>query len=148
MSTAGVADVVGAMTAVAYNVLIIGLFLARLGAMPRLEYVLGAIGIASVVPLTWLLWNAPASGRPTIYYVWIGLMILFQIVELLLDYVYGIEFRSVRWMAIAYVMLFFGATGGMLGLASLAGRGWAIAATSTWLVMAVLAFVQRAITGQ
>ena len=41
----------------------------------------------------------------------------------------------------------FAATGGMIGVASLAGAGWAIAAVILFLIMAVLAFVQRAVTG-
>jgi hypothetical protein len=50
-------------------------------------------------------------------------------------------------MVIGYVTFFFAATGGMIGVASLASAGWAIAAVILFLVMAVLAFVQRAVTG-
>ncbi|MCJ7630537.1 MAG: hypothetical protein MUO50_19355 [Longimicrobiales bacterium] len=74
-------------------------------------------------------------------------MIVFLILELVLDYVWRVPFRTVRWQAIAYVMLFFGSSGGMLGVASLAGRGWTVAAVTSFLIMAVLAFVQRNITG-
>jgi len=44
-------------------------------------------------------------------------------------------------------MLFFAGTGGMVGVASLAGRGWTIAAAVLFLAMGILAFVQRAVTG-
>ena len=70
-----------------------------------------------------------------------------QRVELLLDYVLKIEFRQVTWTVISYVMLFFAATGGMLGVAANGGRVWMISAVILYLVMAVLAFVQRAVTG-
>jgi len=45
------------------------------------------------------------------------------------------------------IMLFFGATGGMIGVASLAGKKWAVITTISFLIMAVLAFVQRQVTG-
>lgn len=85
--------------------------------------------------------------RPPLYFVQLGLMIVYFLVELLLDYILKIDFRSVRWMTITYVTLFFAATGGMLGVASHAGRGWSYASIALFLVMAVLAFVQRAVTG-
>ena len=74
-------------------------------------------------------------------------MIFYLILELFLDYILKIDFRNTRWMVITYVTIFFGATGGMIGLASLAGRGWMLITVITFLTMAVLAFVQRAITG-
>ena len=67
--------------------------------------------------------------------------------EFLLDYALKIEFRQTQWMVISYVVLYFAGTGGMLGVASNAGRGWTISAVILFLVTAVLAFVQRAATG-
>jgi len=68
-------------------------------------------------------------------------------VEFLLDYALKIEFRQTRWMVISYVVLYFAGTGGMLGVAAKAGRGWTISAVILYLAMAVLCFVQRAVTG-
>jgi hypothetical protein len=141
------ADLVGAITANIYNILIIALFVARLAGRPQLAHGLGLVSIGVVVPLVYLLVAARSTPRPTIYFVWIGLMLLFQIVELLVDYIYKIEFRHDLRMVIPYVMLFFGATGGMIGLAAQAGRFWAGVTSATFLVMAVMAFVQRAKTG-
>lgn len=50
-------------------------------------------------------------------------------------------------MVISYVTLFFAGAGGMLGVAAYAGRGWSIASIVLFLIMAVLAFVQRKVTG-
>jgi hypothetical protein len=44
-------------------------------------------------------------------------------------------------------MLFFGATGGMLGVASYANRKWKITAVILFFIMGILAFVQRSVTG-
>ena len=141
-------DLLGAVVANAYNLLIIAMFLARLADAPRVAYWLGLIALFSVVPLSYMLVTARAARRPPIYFIWLGLMILFQLAEVTLDYILVLEFRQVRWVVVLYVMLFFAATGGMIGLASLAGKRWAVATVVTFLVMAVLAFVQRAVTGR
>ena len=74
-------------------------------------------------------------------------MILFALVELIIDHILELDFRSTQWAVILYVMFFFGATGGMIGLAAQAGRRWVTVTSLIFLVMAALAFIQRAITG-
>jgi hypothetical protein len=44
-------------------------------------------------------------------------------------------------------MFFFAATGGMIGVASQAGKSWAITTVIVFFVVAILAFIQRGITG-
>jgi hypothetical protein len=50
------------------------------------------------------------------------------------DFICKIEFRGVRWMVICYVTFFFAANGAMMGVASLAGSDWAIAAVILFLI--------------
>jgi hypothetical protein len=75
-------------------------------------------------------------------------MLAWLIAEAFLDYILKIDFRNVRWMVIGYVVLFFAGTGGLLGVAVNAGRAWSILAVILFLTMAVLTFVQRAITAR
>jgi hypothetical protein len=49
-------------------------------------------------------------------------MLACLIVETILDHGLKIDFRHIRWMVISYVVLFFASTGGMLGVATNAGR--------------------------
>jgi hypothetical protein len=74
-------------------------------------------------------------------------MLVYLIVELLLDYVLKLEFRSIRWMTIAYAVIFFSGTGGMIGVPSHAGKPWMYSAIVLFLSMAILTFSQRAKTG-
>jgi len=85
-------------------------------------------------------------GKPEVGH-WIGLMIVFIIVDFLVDWFPKIDFRDNLLIVIPYVMLFFGAAGGMIGVASLAGKRWAVVTVTPFLIMAVLAFVQRQVTG-
>jgi hypothetical protein len=141
------ANLIGAVLANSIYILVNLVFVARLAGKPNLEYLLGLVLMMGVVPLVYLLIVAPSLGRPPLYYIQISLMLAYLIVEFLLDYVLKVDFRNVRWMIISYVVLFFAGSGGMIGVASHAGRGWTISAIVLFLVMAVLAFVQRAITG-
>jgi len=74
-------------------------------------------------------------------------MVLFALFELVVDQILMIDIRSAQWTVILYVMFFFAATGGMIGVASQAGKTWTITTVSIFLIMAVMAFFQRGITG-
>jgi hypothetical protein len=74
-------------------------------------------------------------------------MILFLFFELVVDDILRVDFRSVNWAVVPYVMFFFAATGGMIGVASQAGKSWAITTVIVFFIMAILAFIQRGITG-
>lgn len=137
----------GALLAVAIFSLCIFIFIARLLRRPALGLQIGAVLQLAILPLLYLLWTAPQVPRPLLYYIQAGLMLVFLMVELFLDYIFKIKFRNARVYVIPYVMLFFAGTGGMIGIAANAGREWSIAAGALFLVMAVIAFVQRGVTG-
>ena len=137
----------GAILANVINISTISIFTARLLGRPEIGHWIGIIILFSIVPLFYLLYSAKFLNRARIYYIWIGLMIVFIVLEFLVDWFPKIEFRNNLLIVIPYVMLFFGATGGMIGVASLAGKRWTIVTITSFLIMAVLAFVQRQVTG-
>lgn len=141
------ANLIGAVTAVAFLVSAIAVFVFRLLGKPQYGHWIGYFEFALAIPLIYLLIIAPASHRPTLYYIQIGAILLWLIVELLLDYILKIDFRNIRWMVISYVILFFAGAGGLVGIATNTGKGWTIASIVLFLIMAVLTFVQRAVTG-
>ncbi len=144
----GSADLIGAITAVLIYVLIILVFVARLAGSQRTEHWLGLALVSMAMPLVYLLVIADGHARPVLYYIQLSLMVVYLVVELVLDYVLKLEFRNVRWMTVAYAMIFFSGTGGMIGVASHAGKPWMYSAIGLFLSMAILAFGQRAKTGQ
>ena len=104
----------------------------------------------TIVGILWagyVMWTALRLKRPALYDLQVGLMLLFLVVELLLDYVFQVDFRQVRWMVIVYVTLFCAATGGMLGVTAQAGPAWTFIAVVLYVAMVTLAFVQRKVTG-
>ena len=140
-------NLIGALTAAAFFISAILVFVFRLLGKPQYGHWIGYFEFALAIPLIYLLIKAPQNNRPMIYYIQIGAILLWLVIELLLDYILKIDFRSIRWMVITYVILFFAGSGGLLGIATNAGGGWKIASIILFLVMAVLTFVQRKVTG-
>lgn len=140
-------NLLGAITAIAFFISAILVFAFRLLGKPQYGHWIGYFEFLLAIPLIYLLIQAPQLGRPALYYIQIACMLAWLVVEALLDYILKVDFRRVRWMVIGYVVLFFAGAGGLLGVATNAGRSWSIAAIVLFLVMAILTFVQRAITG-
>ena len=105
MDVSGI-DILGAGTTLIILAICILVFIFRLLGQEKIEYWLGILLLLTAFPLFYLLITANQYQRAPIYYIQIGTMIGYLIIELLLDYVYKIEFRKVKWMAIIYVMIF------------------------------------------
>ena len=140
-------NLLGAFVAVAFYVSAILVFVFRLLGKPQYGHWIGYFEFLLAIPMIFLLIKAPQLQRPALYYIQIGCMLAWLVVEALLDYILKIDFRNIRWIVISYVVLFFAGTGGMLGVAKYAGRVWSISAIILFLIVAVLTFVQRAVTG-
>jgi hypothetical protein len=137
----------GALISLATISLCVLIFVFRLAGKPEIERWLGVIFIAMAIPYAYLLITARAHEQAPIYYIQLIAILLFIVIELLLDYILKVDFRRVKWMTILYVIFFFAGTGGLIGIASQAGRTWSLVAIVLFLVMSMLAFWQRAKTG-
>lgn len=140
-------DRLGAWVAVIFFVTASLVFIVRLLGVPQYSRWIGPIEFVLAVPLIYLLVVAPQVGRPRLYTIQIGCVLAWLLVEALLDYILVIDFRNNLSIVIPYVMLFFAAGGGLLGIAANAGRKWTYTSLILFFITAVLAFVQRAVTG-
>ena len=140
-------DLLGAIVAHIIFISSIITFISRMIFKLRPGHWVGIPILLMAIPLVYLLIKAPANNRSFLYYVQLGSMLLWLVLLFLVDYVFKVDFRQTRWMVISYVMLYFAGAGGMIGIAAEAGRGWTTSAIILFLIAAVLAFVQRAVTG-
>ena len=138
---------IGGVVSLIALTLCILIFVSRLAGYPEVESILGILFLITGVPFLYLLFLARTHQRPTIFYVQVSAILLFILMELFLDYAFKIDFRNVKWMTILYVIFFFAGTGGLIGIASLAGKKWSTVAIVLFLIMTFLAFWQRAKTG-
>jgi hypothetical protein len=146
-SSEPVADLIGAITANVYMLLIIAVFVARILGLLEISRWIGFTSSLVIFPLLYLFIVGLRTSRRKIYFAWLALMILFVLFELIIDQILRVDLRSQQSSVIPYVMFFFAATGGMIGVAFQAGKTWAITTVIIFLIMATLAFVQRGITG-
>ena len=146
-SSKPVADLTGAITANVYMLLIIAVFIARILGLLEISRWIGFTSSLVIFPLLYLFIVGLRTSRRKIYFAWLALMILFVLFELIIDQILRVDLRSQQSSVVPYVMFFFAATGGMIGVASQAGKAWTITTVIIFLIMATLAFVQRGITG-
>ena len=140
-------NILGAYVAVFILVTSILIFIFRLTNQQVAEYWTGVAFMLSIIPIVYLIYSSIFIERPKLYFIQLGLMIGFIIIELLLDYIFKIDFRLTKWMTITYATFFFASTGGMIGIASQAGKLWSIISVVLFFIMFGLAFFQRAKTG-
>lgn len=140
-------DLLGAIVAHIIFISSIITFSARIIFKLQPGHRVGTPILLMAFPLGYLLIMAPRFDRPVLYYVQLTIILLYLITLFLVDYIFHYDFRQTQWMVISYVMFAFAGMGGMIGIASHAGRGWTISAIILFLISAILAFVQRAITG-
>jgi hypothetical protein len=114
---------------------------------PEIGRWIGFTSSLILVPLVYLFVVGLRTGRRKIYFGWLALMCLFAIFEVIVDLILKVDIRSTQSVVIPYVMFFFAATDGMIGIAAQAGKSWSIMATVIFLIMAILAFVHHGITG-
>ncbi|MEN6409956.1 MAG: hypothetical protein ABFD44_09630, partial [Anaerolineaceae bacterium] len=106
----------GAVVAVVFFLSAIAVFGFRLAGKPQYGHWMGYLEFLLAIPLNYLLITASRFHRPPIYVIQIGCILAWLAVSALLDYILKIDFRSTRWMVIAYVVLFFAGSGGLLGI--------------------------------
>lgn len=140
-------ELIGAISTVVIYSASILVFIFRLMRNNKLAKWIGGIVLVMAVPLVYLWISGPQLEVSGLYYLQLGLMLLWIVVTLLLDYVFRYEFRHNIRLVVAYVVLFFAGTGGMMGVSALAGQPWITINGILFLAMAVLAFIQRAKTG-
>ena len=141
-------NTIGAGLAVFYYISTILLFSLRILGAAEISRGVGLVQTVLALPVgLYLFQKGLKEKRPTLFLIQVGFFILFLVVEILFDFVYKLDFRQDLRIVIPYVMLFFAGTGGLLGITSKAGKKWMTAAGILYLIMGMLAFVQRAITG-
>ena len=127
--------------------LVIAVFIARMLGQLEIGRWIGLVSTLALIPLAYLFVAGLHTNRRRIYFVWLSIMALFLLFELVVDHVLSIDFRSVQWAIVPYVMFFFGATGRMIGVAAQAGKSWGTPTSLIFLTMAALAFIQHSTTG-
>lgn len=103
------------------NLLMVAIFLTRARGSPRVEAVLGLVLVGLIFPMGVVLVVNVVGQRPWWCIVFPALLILFFVLELVLDYILKMDFRTtvLLW---PYLMLYYAALIGMIGYSFAIGR--------------------------
>ena len=90
-----------------------------------------------------MLINATETKREILYFIQLILILGFIVLEFILDYLFKIEFRQNQNIVIPYLFLFYASFGGMIGIASQAGKPWTVITIITFLLVTALSFIMH-----
>jgi len=142
MSKLDVFDLVFVITAVAFNLLIAGIFIADKKQHPRLIRTLGMTWLLPAIPLAIVFVHYLLAGQELWIIVCFGGIFLYMLMELLLDYVLKIEFRKKLSVHVPYIVLEYLALFGLIGISFSVDKTWGyVVSISFWVLMASLIYL-------
>jgi hypothetical protein len=115
------------------NLLVIGIFLSRPKRLERVEYVLGLVLEALALPIGAAVVLNVLGQREWWRAVLPSLLILFLVVEGVLDYILKLDFRRTRLLA-PYLVLFYLGLIGILGYTFAVGKMYGLITLGTYLL--------------
>ena len=135
-------DLVFVLCALAFNLLIAAIFCAQKRKRHKLTKIFGITWLTLAIPLAVVFIHYTIVGRElwiTIYFVFI---MLYMLVELILDYVLKIAFRQNKALHIPYIILEYIALFGLIGISFAIDRTWGfLVSISFWILLASLIYL-------
>jgi hypothetical protein len=135
-------DLIFLAAALAFNLLIAAIFIADKLGRSKLIRTLGQIWLTLALPLgVVLVWNW-IVGRERWVLVCLGLVLLYMVVEWLLDYVLKLPFRQKPYLHVPYIILEYVALFSLIGIAFSIDRRWGwLVSVTFWMLMASLIYL-------
>jgi len=134
-------DLIFTVSAVAFNLLIAGVFLATRADNMKLVRKIGVWLIALVIPFVAVLYHTLTAGSNQYVRVALAVVIAYLLSELLLDFILQFDFRA-KWSThIPYILLEYAAFYALIytGFTVSEFTGWAVSVTF-WMALAALIY--------
>jgi hypothetical protein len=135
-------DLTFVLTAIAFNLLIVGVLVAQKKGRAKQVKAFGALWLLLALPLAVVFFHYLAEGQSQRIMLSLGLVFLYMLVEFLLDYVLKIDFRQ-KWITHApYIVLEYIALYCLIYIAFQIDRTWGyLVSISFWLLLASLIYL-------
>ena len=135
-------DFMFVLSAVAFNLLIAAIFIAQKLGRDKLVRTFGILWLWLIIPLALVFVSYWQQGRETRILVSFGFVFLYMLVELLLDYVFKIDFRSKLVTHVPYIILEYVALFSLIVIAFDINQVWGWVVTICfWVLMGSLVFL-------
>jgi hypothetical protein len=113
------------------NLLLVGIFLSRPKGLKRVEYILGLIVVAMILPLG-IAVILNVHGKREWWAVVLPLILLsFLVIELFFDYILKLDFRKTKLLG-PYLLVYYLALMAMIGYSFLVGKSYGFITLSTY----------------
>ena len=135
-------DLMFVISAAAFNLLIAAIFIAQKLGREKLVKTFGILWLWLIIPLALVFVSYWQEGRETRILVSFGLVFIYMLVELLLDYVFKVDFRSKAVTHVPYIILEYIALFSLIAIAFEIDRTWGtIIAICFWILMGSLIYL-------
>jgi hypothetical protein len=135
-------DLVFVLTAVVFNLLIVGIFIATKKERPELRKTFGKLWLLLAIPLAVVFIHYLTVGRDMKTLVSFGFVFLYMFVELLLDFILRIEFREKLVLHVPYILLEYAALFSLIGISFGIDRAWGyVVSICFWILMTSLIYL-------
>lgn len=130
------------ITAVIFNLLITGIFIAQKQAKDKLVRQFGITWLLLAIPLTVVYIRYWTLSKPAWIMIYFSFILFYMLVEWLLDYVLKYDFRAKKIIHIPYIILEYIALFGLIGISFDIDRVWGFIVTgSFWLLLGGLIYL-------
>jgi uncharacterized membrane protein YfcA len=135
-------DLTFVVSGVLFNLMIIGVYIAQKRERPKLVRTFGSVVICLAIPLLGVFVSYLLQGRAFWIVMYMGLILAYLVVELFLDFILKIEFRKKPILHVPYIILFYGACFGFIGISFSIDRTWGYIVSFTfWALLASLIYL-------
>lgn len=137
-----ISDLVFVLCAVAFNLLIVGIFITTKRVRPKLRQIFGVAFVSLGIPLTVVFADYLFSNRDLGTLVAFSFVLLYIAIEFLLDYILKIDFRHKPITHVPYIVLEYIALFSLIRIAFSIDRTWGwVVSLSFWAVIASLIYL-------
>jgi hypothetical protein len=135
-------DLTFVLSAAAFNLLIAAIFIVQKLGREKLVKVFGIVWLWLIVPLALVFvayWQAGREARIMLYFEFV---LLYMLVEFLLDYIFRIDFRAKAVTHVPYILLEYIALFSLIAIAFDIDPGWGwVVSICFWVLMGGLVFL-------
>jgi hypothetical protein len=138
-------DLLFIAAALLFNLLVSGVYLAQAHeqALWLRRFGTGVVALALPFAAVWVAYWL--HGSPPWVLAFLGILLLYLAVEFLLDFVLKVDFRRRPILHVPYILLFYAAAGGLIGIAFTIHSAWGYVVSITfWLLLGCLVYTYLA----
>ena len=135
-------DLLFFLSAVGFNLLIAAIFVAQRYRREKLVRTFGILWLSLIIPLSLVYLAYQREGRPTGIRIYLLLVFFYMLVELLLDYIFRVDFRARLSTHIPYIILEYVALFSLIAIAfQISQFVGTVVSISFWIAMGGLIFL-------